>query len=153
MNYAMWKKVAAIVFIVGVGRVVFDPGPLSIGQELKLKGRLPPYFADIVTEAQRQRIYLIQSTYTKTRDDLEAQLEALKDKELAEIESVLTPPQKLALEKARAAAATKRLKAVVEANKAVADANKAVEVAAKAAEPAKKTDAKGRRPVKQPNPK
>ena len=113
MSVAMWKKLfvaAAVVVVVGA---VIGTGALSIGQEAKAKkakGRLPAYFADIVTEEQRVAIYKIQETHKKQIDDLEAQLATARDKEMAEIEAVLDAQQKEKLKKAREEAAAKKKK-------------------------------------------
>jgi hypothetical protein len=113
----LWNKVlvAAMAFtlvgMIGIG------GNFTAGQEAKTekaakkaKGRLPPYFSDIVTEKQRKDIYDIQAKYVKQREDLEAQLEALRAKEMEEIEAVLDAEQKEKLKKAREDAAVKRKK-------------------------------------------
>jgi hypothetical protein len=109
----MWKKVLwAAAVVIAVGTVIGN-GSLSIGQEAKAKkakGRLPAYFADIVTEDQRQAIYKIQETYKKQIDDLEAQLAAARDKEMTEIEGVLDAEQKAKLKKTREDAAAKKKK-------------------------------------------
>jgi hypothetical protein len=113
MSDAMWKKLLmAAAAVVAVGAVMGN-GALSIGQEAKAKkakGRLPAYFADIVTEEQRTAIYKIQESHKKQIDDLETQLATARDKELAEIEAVLDAEQKEKLKKARAEAASKKKK-------------------------------------------
>jgi hypothetical protein len=130
MKQAVSMKVIAAALLFVAGAFLLSTGPLTSGQETKLKGRLPAYFADIVTDQQRQRIYEIQASYTKTREALEAQLEELKDKEMTEIEAVLTAPQRLALEKARGDAAFKRKKTAAD--------KKAAELTTKSEGPAKK---------------
>ena len=113
MSDAMWKKLlVAAAVVVAVGAVIGN-GALSIGQEAKAKkakGRLPAYFADIVTEEQRTAIYRIQESHKKQIDDLEAQLATARDKEMAEIEAVLDAQQKEKLKKAREEAAAKKKK-------------------------------------------
>lgn len=113
MNNAMWKKLLlAAVGVVTVGLIIGN-GALSIGQEAKAKkakGRLPAYFADIVTDEQRTAIYKIQEGYKKQIDDLEAQLAAAREKEMAEIEAVLDAEQKEKLKKAREEATAKKKK-------------------------------------------
>jgi len=86
-------------------------GSLITGQETKkAKGRLPPYYADIVTPEQREKIYSIQAAYDTQKEKLEAQLDGLKDKESKEIESILTPQQKGKLKLAQDEAAAKKKK-------------------------------------------
>jgi peptidoglycan hydrolase CwlO-like protein len=113
MSGALWKKLLVVsLAVVAVGLVIGN-GALSIGQEAKAKkakGRLPPYFADIVTENQRDEIYKIQGSHKKQIDDLEAQLAAAREKEMTEIEAVLDSEQKEKLKKARDEAAAKKKK-------------------------------------------
>ncbi len=81
---------------------------LSRGQETAFKGRLPPYYGEIVTESQRLQIYAIQEKYDKEVKSLEDQLEGLKNKRAAEIDRVLTTDQKAKLKKAQEAGSAKR---------------------------------------------
>jgi hypothetical protein len=103
--------------------------PHSIGQETvkkgttkqaaKLKGRLPPYFANVVTEKQRGEIYAIQANYDEQLEALKAQMRAIVDKRDAEIEGLLTTEQKTDLATARTAAESKRKKKADAAKKTV----------------------------------
>lgn len=77
----------------------------------KLKGRLPPYFKDIVDEQQRQEIYRLQRTYADRILSLQEQIEGLTAERDAAVENVLSPDQKARLKKAREAAANRRNKA------------------------------------------
>lgn len=92
------------------------------GQEAKFKGRLPPYYGDIVTDEQRQQIYDIQGKYAKQKEALKAQLEALDEKEDAEVAKVLSAEQKAKLKKAQEDGSAKRkqtaAKKAMEAQKA-----------------------------------
>ncbi len=81
---------------------------MSNAQDLALKGRLPPYYGEIVTETQRLQIYAIQEKYDKEIKSLEAQLEGLKNNRAAEIDRVLTTDQRAKLKKVQEAAAAKR---------------------------------------------
>lgn len=114
MNDALWKKTLAAAMVLATVGLIVGTGAFSIGQEAKTakkaKGRLPAYFGDIVTAEQRTTIYKIQEGYKKQIDDLEAQLAALRDKEIAEIEAVLDAEQKEKLKKAREEAGAKRKK-------------------------------------------
>jgi hypothetical protein len=107
------KMLVASLFVIATGLVIGN-GALSIGQEAKAakkaKGRLPPYFADIVTDEQRNKIYDVQLKYAKERDTLEAQLEELRSIEMGEIEALLDAEQKEKLRKAREEAAAKKKK-------------------------------------------
>jgi hypothetical protein len=70
--------------------------------------RLPVYYARVVDEKQRQKIYDIQRKYHPQIEALQKQLEELIAKRNAEIEAVLTPQQKAEIEKLRQEAATRR---------------------------------------------
>lgn len=107
--------------------------PNSIGQEAakkgaakataKVKGRLPPYYADIVTEKQRGEIYAIQARYDEELEALKAQMRAIVDKRDAEIEGLLTAAQKTDLATARTTSQTKRKKKA-DAAKATVESDK-----------------------------
>lgn len=81
------------------------------------KGRLPNFYADVVTGDQREKIYAIQQKYAAQLEELAEQIKMLADDRDEEIESVLTPEQKDKVIKAAAAAKAKR--------KAAADKKKA----------------------------
>lgn len=70
--------------------------------------RLPMYYAKVVDEKQRQKIYDIQRKYHPQIAELQRQLEKLIAQRDAEIEGVLTPEQKAELDKIRAEAASRR---------------------------------------------
>jgi hypothetical protein len=115
--HALWNKILVAVLTCTTLGLVVGNATFSVGQDAKAekavkkaKGRLPPYFSDIVTEKQRKEIYDIQAKYVKQREDLEAQLEALRAKELEEVEGILDSEQKEELKKAREKAAAKRKK-------------------------------------------
>ena len=99
--------------------------PHTFAQEKKPKGRLPAYYAAVVNDQQRQAIYSIQAKYDQQLAALNEQLQALEKWRDAEIESVLSPEQKLMLKKAQEEAANKRRKS--------SDSSVAAEVPAKAA--------------------
>jgi hypothetical protein len=81
-------------------------------KQKQVKGRLPPYYAQIVDERQRQRIYQIQAGYGPKIDALQAELDALMAQRDAEIRAVLTPEQQQRLDarigEAQAAKAEKK---------------------------------------------
>ena len=70
--------------------------------------RLPMYYAKVVDEKQRQKIYDIQRKYHPQIAALQKQLEQLIAQRDAEIEAVLTPQQKAEIEKLRQEAAQRR---------------------------------------------
>jgi predicted transcriptional regulator len=127
MNGSFVRKVLLVgVVLLGAG-LVLHRSPLSIGQDKKVeksaeskpekkaaKGKLPAYYADVVSGEQREKIYAIQAKYDSQVKDLNAQLAALAKKINDEIEEVLTDEQK---EKVKAA----RDKAVEAKKKKAAD--------------------------------
>jgi hypothetical protein len=109
MSSTMFRTLGAAA----LGRAVLSTvvSPTLIGQEKaakKAKGRLPPYFAQVVTEKQRTDIYKIQKTYEEQIDALEAQLKTLQTQRDTEMEGLLSAEQKQKLDKLRADAAGKR---------------------------------------------
>lgn len=65
-------------------------------------GRLPPYYASVVDDRQRQAIYEIRARMASEFEQLEKQLDALRQSEMAEIEGVLTAAQRAQIEALRA---------------------------------------------------
>jgi hypothetical protein len=66
--------------------------------------RLPMYYAQVVDEAQREKIYGIQAEFNEKTAPLRAQIEALEKDRDARIAAVLTPEQKKQLDDLKAAA-------------------------------------------------
>jgi len=125
MFHAMMRKVMWASVVVAAAAALV--GTNSIGQEAKekkAKGKLPAYYADVVTETQRQKIYAIQDKYAKQISDLQAQLNAITTQRDMEIETLLSAEQKEKVKKARDEAAAKK-KQTAEEKKAAADADKA----------------------------
>jgi hypothetical protein len=76
----------------------------------KAKGRLPPYYKDIVDAKQKDKIYAIQADFNTKIDALEDQLKKLTNDRDAAVENVLTPEQKEKLKKAKEEGAAKKKK-------------------------------------------
>jgi hypothetical protein len=76
----------------------------------KAKGRLPPYYAGVVSDQQRQAIYAIQEKYAAQIAALQEQLAALARQRDMEIEGVLTAEQRAKVRELQEAAAAKRKK-------------------------------------------
>ena len=110
MTTSMFRTV--ICTALGLALLVTLAGPTAlIGQEKatkKTKGRLPPYYAQVVTEKQRAEIYTIQKKYNDQLDALEAQLKSVQEQRDTEIESLLSADQKEKLNKLRTEALGKR---------------------------------------------
>jgi hypothetical protein len=62
------------------------------------KGRLPPYYAKLVDETQREAIYKIEGEYSPKIKDLYAQLKTLTDERDQKIRAVLTADQQKKLD-------------------------------------------------------
>src|SRR6266436_8471872 len=94
MRNAMIRKVLWASVVVAAAAALL--GTSTVGQETKekkAKGKLPAYYADIVTEAQRAQIYAVQEKYAKQVGDLQAQLDAVTKQRDTEIESLLNADQ------------------------------------------------------------
>lgn len=102
------------------------------------RGRLPAHYGAVVDEAQREKIYGIQKSYQPQIEALQTQLAALREKQTAEIEAILTAEQKEKVKELAAAAKAKREKAALDKKNAeetkASDAG-APAAGAKAAEP------------------
>ena len=126
MNVALWKKLLVAAVVVPVVGMLMIGVPLSIGQERsaakktettqraetpkKAKGRLPAYYADVVSEEQRDKIYAIQAKFEGKIKELQDQLAAIEKEQDAEIEKLLTAEQKAKIEAARKESADKKKK-------------------------------------------
>jgi hypothetical protein len=83
----------AVLAVAGTG-VGQDPAK----KEGKAKGILPPFWKDIVSEDQKQKIYEIQAKYKKEIEELRAKLKDLEAKQNKEMFALLSPEQKKSLE-------------------------------------------------------
>lgn len=83
-----------------------------------LKGRLPPHYAKVVTEEQREKIYTIQGEYRAKIDAARAQLDALLKEEKEKISAVLTEEQKKKVEESQSTTKTKKAAEKTEVQKA-----------------------------------
>ena len=120
---SLLRKVLIAGFVVPVLGVVIVNSPLSVGQDKgakkaesadaaaeKPKGRLPQYYADVVTQEQKEKIYEIQSRYAEQILELTEQLSALAKKQNDEIEATLSAEQKAKVDEARKEAVAKKKK-------------------------------------------
>src|SRR6476661_6920237 len=115
------RKLLLAAIVVSAASLMAGSISVSIGQEKqksetkeKKKGKLPAYYADLVSEAQRQQIYAIQQAHEKKIAALREQLDAAEKARDTEIEAVLDAQQKAKLATARAEAAAKKAKAAAE---------------------------------------
>jgi hypothetical protein len=121
------RKLLLVAVIVSAAGFVIGSGHSSIGQEKqkqesKKKGKLPAYYADLVSQAQREQIYAIQAAHEKKIAALREQLDAAEKVRDDEIEAVLDAQQKAKLATARAEALAKKAKAAAEKKAAEAKA-------------------------------
>jgi hypothetical protein len=72
------------------------------------KGRLPPHYAKVVTQQQREKIYTIQEEYRTKIEAARAQLDALVKEEKEKISAVLNDEQKKKVEEFQTAAKAKK---------------------------------------------
>ncbi len=71
-------------------------------KKVKYAHRLPSHFRQIgISEEQKSKVYKIQDNYRSQIDDLKKQLAALQEKEMSEMEGLLSTRQKSALSKLR----------------------------------------------------
>jgi hypothetical protein len=121
------KKVLIVWLVFSAAGLIGSSVSSVVGQEQekKFKGRLPAYYADLVTEQQKTQIYSIQARYQAKIAALNEELEALEKKQDSEIENVLTPAQKTMLKKAQEEGAAKRKKTAADKKLAEAEKNAA----------------------------
>ena len=97
--------------------------PAAEGKRTKRGGRLPNHYADIVDEAQREKLYEIQAQFEPKLKQLRADLQAATAERDAALAKVLTPEQQAQVDKVKAEAKAKR--AAARATAAGADQAKA----------------------------
>lgn len=99
-----------VVAMMMVGSYIFaqDTKPETKAPDVRKEAkpatyRLPNNFARLsLTDDQKKKIKSVQATYAQKIDELEAQLLAIRDKQQAEIDGVLTPEQMTLLTSIRA---------------------------------------------------
>jgi hypothetical protein len=73
-----------------------------------VKASLPRYFKQLgLSDKQKKMVYKVRATYAAKIDDLQKQIDALKDQEKADLDNVLTDAQKARLKELRAGASAK----------------------------------------------
>lgn len=80
----------------------------SATEDGKLTGRLPAYYATVVTRDQKQQIYKIQQEYAPRVKELQTQIDNLNKQRDEKIEALLTAEQKQKVEALKTEAAAKR---------------------------------------------
>jgi hypothetical protein len=126
---SLLKKVLVCAVALPVLAMLVVNSPLSVGQDKakkveksdkveKPKGKLPAYYADVVSEDQKAKIYAIQAKYADQIKGLNEQLAAVEKKQNDEIVAVLTAEQKAKIDAAREEAAAKKKKKADDKKKA-----------------------------------
>ena len=75
------------------------PAAAAPKERKKPRGRLPAYYARVVTNKQREEIYEIQGKYGEQIAKLKEELESLTSKRDSEVEKVLTDEQRTEIAK------------------------------------------------------
>lgn len=102
----MTLRILSVAMFLSVGMVMGSSASWAQEEEAT-SGRLPPYYKDVVSEAQKKEIYQIQTTFDDKLEALEKQYESLtaeikklrdsidsiRYEERAAVEKVLTPKQ------------------------------------------------------------
>jgi Spy/CpxP family protein refolding chaperone len=87
--------IAALLVVAGGFVVADDKTPDTKAPAVKGRAPLPQHWTKLgLTDAQRDKVYDIRSSYRAKIDDLERQIKDLRKKERAEMEEVLTDAQK-----------------------------------------------------------
>jgi hypothetical protein len=92
----------SLLFVLTLSLLAALASAQAAAQRSAPRGRLPPYYKDLVSPEQRDEIYRIQAKYNAKIDELEAEIERLKAQRDAEVEKVLTPQQRARLQLLRA---------------------------------------------------
>lgn len=77
-------------------------------ERAKPRGRLPAYYADVVTREQKEKIYDVQQKFAEQIQQLQADLQKLEMQRDAEVAAVLTETQQQQVAERIAAARAKR---------------------------------------------
>jgi hypothetical protein len=83
--------------------------------------RLPPHFASVVTEEQREKILAVQEEYASQLREKRQELKAVVEKRDAAIMKLLKPEQRKQVEQAREEAKARRAAAMAESDKPAAN--------------------------------
>jgi len=86
-------------------------------EQIKKGRRLPPFYKNIVSDEQRDKIFAVQEEYGPKIQELRRQLMALEKERDEKIDAILTPDQKKKINAARLEMQEKRKAAKEKANK------------------------------------
>ena len=130
MRQPHWRKLATLVVLAPLAIVLMAAAPNASAQErkpetksavkpnrreagkaAKPQGRIPAYYAQVITEEQKQRIYEIQAKHAEQIKTLQKELDELRKSIDTEIEALLTSEQKQQVTELQTAAKAKRKEA------------------------------------------
>jgi hypothetical protein len=116
LNRFRWTSLPlAMALIVGASQLVGQeresakPAAKAEKKE-KSTGRLPPYYGQVVTKEQREKIYAVQAKYADQIEKLLEQVDTLEKSQTEEIEAVLSQEQRDQVMKLASEAKSKRSK-------------------------------------------
>jgi TolA-binding protein len=110
-----WCALLALLLTTASGSLSAQEAAAPTKARAKPRGRLPAYYAQVVSNLQRERIYKVQQSYSEQIEALEAQLKDLQTKMQTEIRGVLTPEQQKKIDELTAAAKGSRGRATADA--------------------------------------
>ena len=105
------KTAVCLVFL---SAPLFAQDEESVVPESDAVRRLPPHYSEVVTEKQREQIYVLQGEYKTKLDALIEQIQTLRADRDKAIEAVLSPTQREQVQLRQEAARIKREKLVEE---------------------------------------
>lgn len=96
-----------------LGLLLLSCGPLAAqdaapAARAKPRGRLPAYYAKVISAPQKEQVYRVQAEYEQRIDALESQIAALEKQRNDAIRALLTPEQRKQVDALAAEAKTKR---------------------------------------------
>ena len=105
--WALLVSISAVLISVDTPALADGPVKKVLKKERASRGHLPKYYANVVTEEQKEKILKIQEEYKPKIEALQEQLKALKKERDDKISAVLSEEQKKKIEDAKAKAKEK----------------------------------------------
>jgi len=94
-----------------------EPAKKDEAKKTANKGPLPPYYADVLTEEQKDEVYKIQAEYTAKIAEVRQLFAKLNKEKKEKIEAIPTPEQKQKIAQLMADAAKRKAEASAERRK------------------------------------
>ncbi|MBL9124846.1 MAG: hypothetical protein JNG90_14510 [Planctomycetaceae bacterium] len=112
MARSLERRIAGPLAVAAVAALLLSLVSHSFSQEkaprAQPRGRLPAYYAKVVTEQQREQVYQVQAEYENQIDTLEAKILELEKKRDDAVRALLTPEQRRQVDQLAAAAKAER---------------------------------------------